>query len=51
MGYSQADKAKSRERILDAAAVQIREQGLDGLSIAESHEIGKADARRVLRAF
>ncbi|MBR1130855.1 TetR/AcrR family transcriptional regulator [Bradyrhizobium iriomotense] len=35
MGHSQADKAKSRERILDAAAVQIRELGLDGLSIAE----------------
>ncbi|MBR0815949.1 MULTISPECIES: TetR/AcrR family transcriptional regulator [Bradyrhizobium] len=35
MGHSQADKAKSRQRILDAAAVQIRELGLDGLSIAE----------------
>jgi len=35
MGHSQAEKAKSRERILDAAAVQIRELGLDGLSIAE----------------
>jgi len=35
MGHSQADKAKSRERILDAAAVQIRELGLDGLGIAE----------------
>ncbi|MVT55195.1 TetR family transcriptional regulator [Bradyrhizobium yuanmingense] len=35
MGHSQADKAKSRERILHAAAVQIRELGLDGLSIAE----------------
>ncbi|MGY4256683.1 TetR/AcrR family transcriptional repressor of nem operon [Bradyrhizobium sp. USDA 4516] len=35
MGHSQADKAKSRERILDAAAVQIRELGLDGFSIAE----------------
>ncbi|MGY8631861.1 TetR/AcrR family transcriptional regulator [Bradyrhizobium sp. 14AA] len=35
MGHSQADKAKSRERILDAAAIQIRELGLDGLSIAE----------------
>ena len=34
MGHSQADKAKSRERILDAAAVQIRELGLDGFSIA-----------------
>jgi TetR/AcrR family transcriptional regulator, transcriptional repressor for nem operon len=35
MGHSQANKAKSRERILDAAAVHIRELGLDGLSIAE----------------
>ncbi|MGL3107008.1 TetR/AcrR family transcriptional regulator [Bradyrhizobium sp. BR 1432] len=35
MGHSQADKAKSRERILDAAAIQIRELGLDGLGIAE----------------
>jgi TetR/AcrR family transcriptional repressor of nem operon len=35
MGHSQAEKAKSRERILDAAAVQIRELGLAGLSIAE----------------
>ena len=35
MGHSQADKAKSRQRILDSAAVQIRELGLHGLSIAE----------------
>ncbi|SPP92886.1 TetR/AcrR family transcriptional regulator [Bradyrhizobium vignae] len=35
MGHSQADKVKSRQRILDAAAVQIRELGLDGISIAE----------------
>lgn len=35
MGHSQADKAASRERILDAAARQIREKGLDSLSIAE----------------
>lgn len=35
MGHSRAEKAKSRQRILNAAAVQIREFGLDGLSIAE----------------
>lgn len=35
MGHSQAEKAQSRERILDAAARQIREVGLDGVSIAE----------------
>jgi len=35
MGHSQVDKAKSRQRILDSAAIQIRELGLHGLSIAE----------------
>lgn len=35
MGHSQAEKAKSRERILDAAARQIRQGGLDSVSIAE----------------
>lgn len=35
MGHSQVEKAKSRERILDAAARRIREGGFDGLSIAE----------------
>lgn len=35
MGHSQADKARSRQRILDMAAAQIRERGLAGVSIAE----------------
>ena len=35
MGYSQADKARSRQRILDMAATQIREVGLAGVSIGE----------------
>ncbi|MFB9269349.1 TetR/AcrR family transcriptional regulator [Bradyrhizobium erythrophlei] len=33
MGHSQADKARSRKRILNEAATQIRDGGLDGLSI------------------
>ena len=33
MGHSQAEKAESRERILDAAAARIRAGGLDNLSI------------------
>jgi len=33
MGHSQADKAQTRERILSAAARQIRAQGLESLSI------------------
>jgi TetR/AcrR family transcriptional repressor of nem operon len=33
MGHSQADKARSRERILNEAATQIRDAGLDALSI------------------
>ncbi len=33
MGHSKAEKAQSRERILAAAATQIRETGLDGISV------------------
>lgn len=33
MGHSQADKNKSRQRILNEAATQIRDTGLDALSI------------------
>ena len=33
MGHSQAGKARSRERILNEAATQIRDKGLDALSI------------------
>lgn len=33
MGYSQADKARSRERILKEAAEQIREAGLESVSV------------------
>ena len=35
MGHSRADKAESRERILAIAARQIREGGLDSVSIGE----------------
>jgi TetR/AcrR family transcriptional regulator, transcriptional repressor for nem operon len=35
MGHSQAEKAASRERILDAAARQINEGGLDSVAVAE----------------
>jgi TetR/AcrR family transcriptional regulator, transcriptional repressor for nem operon len=35
VGHSRADKAKSRQRILDAAALQLRELGLEGVSIGE----------------
>lgn len=35
MGHSKADKAKSRQRILDAASLQLRELGLAGVSISE----------------
>ena len=35
MGHSKAEKAESRERILAAAAKQIREGGLDSLAIGE----------------
>lgn len=35
MGHSQADKARNRERILEVAATQLREAGLDGVSISD----------------
>jgi len=35
VGHSRAEKAESRERILDVAARQIRQEGLDSISIAE----------------
>ena len=35
MGHSQAEKAESRERILEATAQQIREGGFDRVSIGE----------------
>ncbi len=35
MGHSRAEKAESRERILDAAARQIRQGGLESISIAD----------------
>jgi TetR/AcrR family transcriptional repressor of nem operon len=35
VGHSQAEKAKSRQRILDAAALQLRESGLAGVSIGD----------------
>jgi len=35
VGHSRAEKAESRERILEVAARQIREGGLDSVSIAE----------------
>ena len=35
MGHSRAEKAESRERILDAAARQIRQGGLQSMSIAQ----------------
>lgn len=35
MGHSQADKARNRERILDVAASQLRESGLEGVSIGD----------------
>ncbi len=34
MGHSQADKARSHQRILDEAAEQIRRDGLDSLGVA-----------------
>ncbi|MBR0795715.1 TetR/AcrR family transcriptional regulator [Bradyrhizobium jicamae] len=33
MGHSQADKARNRERILNEAATEIRDKGLDAVSI------------------
>lgn len=35
MGHSQADKARNRERILEVAATQLREAGLQGVSISD----------------
>ncbi|MGF6770588.1 TetR/AcrR family transcriptional repressor of nem operon [Paraburkholderia sp. GAS199] len=35
MGHSQAEKARSRERILDAAASQISETGFGSVAVAE----------------
>lgn len=35
VGHSQADKAKTHQRILDAAALQLKETGLAGVSIGE----------------
>jgi TetR/AcrR family transcriptional regulator, transcriptional repressor for nem operon len=35
MGYSQADKAESHQRIVDVAARRFRELGLDGISVAD----------------
>jgi TetR/AcrR family transcriptional repressor of nem operon len=35
LGHSRAEKADSRERILDAAARQVRQEGLESVSIAE----------------
>jgi len=35
MGHSQAEKAKTHDRIIEIAAKRFREAGLDGLSIAD----------------
>ena len=35
MGFSQAQKAESRQRVLDTAARQIREDGLEALGVAD----------------
>ena len=35
VGHSQAEKTRSRQRILEAAALQLKENGLDGVSIAD----------------
>lgn len=35
MGFSQAQKAESRQRVLDTAARQIREHGLEALGVAD----------------
>ena len=35
LGHSQAEKAKSRERILEAAARKIRQGGLESIGVAE----------------
>src|SRR5260370_37525445 len=35
MGHSQAEKAKTYEKVLKLAAAQIREHGIDALGVAE----------------
>ena len=35
MGYSQADKQRSRERILSEAASQVRDAGLESVSVGK----------------
>jgi TetR/AcrR family transcriptional repressor of nem operon len=35
MGYSQAQKAESRQRVLESASRQIREHGIEALGVAE----------------
>lgn len=35
MGYSQAQKAESRQRVLETAARQIREHGIEALGVAD----------------
>jgi TetR/AcrR family transcriptional repressor of nem operon len=35
MGYSQAQKAESRQRVLETASRQIREHGIEALGVAE----------------
>jgi TetR/AcrR family transcriptional regulator, transcriptional repressor for nem operon len=35
MGYSQAQKAESRQRVLEAASRQIREDGMEALGVAD----------------
>src|SRR5471030_1455036 len=35
MGFSQVQKAESRQRVLDTAARQIREHGLEALGVAD----------------
>src|SRR5579864_3368471 len=35
MGYSQAQKAESRQRVLETASRQIREHGIEALGVAD----------------
>lgn len=46
MGHSQADKMRSRERILSEAAEQIRDGGLESVSVGKlmrrANQIGRA---------
>lgn len=51
MGHSQASKAESRERILAAAAAQIRERGLASLSIGPLMERAGMTAGGFYRHF